>query len=228
MVGVRRVLVLMVVALSCGGDDGGASSAGQTSEADTSSASASTATTASTTATTNATATGQTTSSPATTSTDGGGESSGGVACESSSDCSAGQYCDWASDSCGVAGDGGVCRDAPIDCGADARPVCACNDQLYASLCEATAAGQDVAFLGQCDDPSGGFRCGYSYCVLGDEYCVENGGLMPTFECVGLPPVCQPPDCSCISTCCGCEDSACCSNYCSLDGEALKYVCPGP
>jgi hypothetical protein len=105
--------------------------------------------------------------------------------------------------------------------------VCGCDGAVHATPCLAQDAGVDVKFLGACETPNGAFDCGFSYCITGEEYCAENGGPMPSFECVVLPPVCQPPDCSCITTCCGCDNATCCSQYCSNVNNALTYTCPG-
>ena len=155
-----------------------------------------------------------------------GSESGSSGGCTSSADCAGGQYCDFPDDSCGVSGMEGTCVDAPAGCTDDDRPVCGCDDTLHGNVCDAAAAGQDVAFLGVCEVPNGAFRCGFSFCISGDEYCLEQAGAMPTGECVTLPPVCVPPDCSCVTTCCGCDNASCCSEFCSNDDGDLKYVCP--
>lgn len=157
----------------------------------------------------------------------GSADDGDGVPCTSNTDCGTGEYCEFADDSCGVSGVAGSCQQRPEGCGTDERPVCGCDGQLHASLCQAAGSGQDVDFLGECELPNGGFPCGFSFCILGDEYCLEQGGPMPTFECIALPPVCQPPDCSCITTCCGCANASCCSDFCSNVDEALTYTCPG-
>jgi len=157
------------------------------------------------------------------------GDSTGpiGAACTFNADCRDGEYCWFDDHSCGVTARQGACTAPPDDCGDDARPVCACNGELYANECAAAAAGMDVAFVGKCEVPNGAFACGYSFCILDEEYCAEIGGTQPSFQCIALPPVCQPPDCSCITDCCECDNATCCAEFCSNVDGALTYTCPG-
>lgn len=156
-----------------------------------------------------------------------GDDDGGGTPCASNDDCAVGDYCEFADHSCGASGQPGGCAPRPTDCTEEDRPVCGCNGELYASQCAAAGSGIDVDFLGECEIPNGAFACGFSFCIHGDEYCLEQGGAMPSFECLVLPPVCQPPDCSCITTCCGCDNASCCSDYCINEDDALTYTCPG-
>ena len=104
--------------------------------------------------------------------------------------------------------------------------MCGCDDGLYPSVCDAASSGVDLSFLGECELPNGAFACGPSFCILGQEYCAITSGLMPTAECIELPPACIPPQCSCMTSCCGCEGPSCCTDYCMSDGEALTFTCP--
>jgi hypothetical protein len=108
----------------------------------------------------------------------------------------------------------------------DERPICGCDDQLYPSVCDAASSGIDLSFLGECELPNGAFACGPSFCVLGMEYCAITSGTQPTAECIELPPACLPPQCSCMTECCGCEGPSCCTEFCTSDGEALTFTCP--
>lgn len=163
--------------------------------------------------------------SPAT--TDGDSTTGGGAACTSNADCGRDERCDFADESCGTSGAPGTCTARPADCENEPRPVCGCDDALYNSQCHAAAAGTDLAFLGNCEVPNGAFVCGYSYCILDEEYCSIQGGRMPSAQCIVLPPVCLPPDCNCIADCCECDSAMCCSDLCTNDNGALTYVCPG-
>jgi hypothetical protein len=176
------------------------------------------------------TETSDATTEPATSSTAGPGSESGsgsGADCMDSAECTAAEYCDFADDSCGVSGVSGTCAPILEGCTADDRPVCACGDTLHDNICAASAAGVDVAFLGECPlaDPLA-FRCGYGFCISGDEYCLAQAGTMPSAECIPLPPVCDPADCSCITNCCDCDNATCCSQYCINDDGDLTYTCP--
>jgi hypothetical protein len=148
--------------------------------------------------------------------------------CTSTADCADDELCAWIDDSCGASGLIGECTPRSTTCdNGVGRPVCGCDGVVYDTLCAAQDAGQDVDFLGGCATPAGAFDCGFSFCITGDEYCQQQGGALPTAECTVLPPVCQPPDCSCITTCCGCDNASCCSEFCTNDNDALTYTCPG-
>lgn len=175
-----------------------------------------------------------TTSEPATTAspaTDSGGPadstSGGGTACTSSAECAGDEYCRWIDDSCGVSGLSGQCTPRSDCDNGNGRPVCGCDGAVHDTRCAAQDAGIDVDFLGGCETPAGAFDCGFSFCINGDEYCQQLGGNDPSAECIVLPPVCQPPDCSCVTTCCGCDNASCCSDFCTNEGGALTYTCPG-
>jgi hypothetical protein len=166
-----------------------------------------------------------TSSSSSTTAPDDG--TTGGSPCQSNADCSGDERCDFADESCGTSGVAGMCTPRPTDCENEERPVCGCDDELYNSSCHAAEAGTDIAFLGNCETPNGAFVCGYSYCILDEEYCSIQGGGMPSATCIVLPPVCQPPSCNCLADCCECDSTACCEDLCTNEGGALTYVCPG-
>ncbi|HWB79025.1 MAG TPA: hypothetical protein VG755_28890 [Nannocystaceae bacterium] len=150
----------------------------------------------------------------------------GGAACASNDDCESSEYCDFPFDSCGAGGSEGSCVARPTDCAPDERPICGCNDQLYPSACDAASTGVDLSFLGECELPNGAFACGPSFCVLGMEYCAITSGTQPTAECIELPPACLPPQCACMTECCGCTGPSCCAEFCTSDGEALTFTCP--
>jgi hypothetical protein len=168
-----------------------------------------------------------TTTTTSSSSTDPDDGTTGGTPCQSNADCSGAERCDFGDESCGTSGVAGTCLPRPTECDNDERPVCGCDDELYNSSCHAAEAGTDIAFLGSCETPNGAFVCGYSYCILDEEYCSIQGGGMPTATCIALPPVCQPPGCNCLADCCECDSTACCEELCTNDGGALTYVCPG-
>jgi hypothetical protein len=164
-------------------------------------------------------------SSPSTTADEG--DTGSAMPCMTNGDCPDTHWCDFADDSCGLSGIAGGCIERPSGCQAEERPVCGCDAQLYMSPCHAGAQGVDLAFLSECETPNLAFDCGYSYCIGGEEACLQVGGAMPSFECVPLPPVCDPPDCSCMTDCCGCDNATCCSRYCMIDGDNITITCPG-
>jgi len=151
----------------------------------------------------------------------------GGAPCQSNDDCGDDERCDFADESCGASGVAGSCTPRPSGCDNEPRPVCGCDNELYDSVCDAAAAGTDVAFLANCEVPTGAFACGYSFCILDMEYCAIEGGASPSASCIELPPVCMPPNCNCLSDCCDCDTTDCCANLCTNENGALTFVCPG-
>ncbi|MFT3924218.1 MAG: hypothetical protein QM778_16910 [Myxococcales bacterium] len=66
--------------------------------------------------------------------------------------CGADEYCAYMPGwSCGSADATAVCLPRPEGCDDIYLPVCGCNNQQYANLCEANAAGQGVRSLSACD-----------------------------------------------------------------------------
>src|SRR5262245_21758003 len=92
----------------------------------------------------------------------GGSGSGGGIPCGDHV-CSGGTFCTWHYDSCGKADvDCQECSSEPAMCGADARPVCACNGKVYATYCDAVAEGPVGEKGGCANTPAGMFGCGSS------------------------------------------------------------------
>lgn len=68
--------------------------------------------------------------------------------------CSDAEYCDFPDPHlCGGADEQGVCRPRPTDCPPEIRTVCGCDGNTYASPCDATTSGTDVAREGACEAP---------------------------------------------------------------------------
>jgi hypothetical protein len=65
--------------------------------------------------------------------------------CENATDCDADDYCE-RSDCDAV----GFCVNRPAGCGTPQPPVCGCDGQTYAGVCEAHRAGTDVDHDGAC------------------------------------------------------------------------------
>ena len=138
--------------------------------------------------------------------TTGGDASSTGGACGGSGDppCSAGAYCAWSDKRCGALTHGACAATPSATCTAQATPVCGCDGNNYPSDCDAAKAGTDVSTSVSCPSPTGMFRCGWSYCQHGTEYChaVIGGpvGAPGTYDCLALPAACgTTPSCTCMA-----------------------------
>jgi hypothetical protein len=94
--------------------------------------------------------------------------------------CDAGEYCDYANNTCGAADQMGTCKTTPDACIEIYKPVCGCDNQTYSNECHAAGAGVDVAYEGQCAQNNCGNGCGSgqycSYC-WGSFQCIPNGAV---------------------------------------------------
>jgi hypothetical protein len=123
--------------------------------------------------------------------------------------CTGTQFCDWSSNRCGGLDATGSCQARPQGCTTIYAPVCACDGQVYASACDANAAGQDVSDSAGCTPPAGMFGCGHMFCAHGTQYCQATiggaAGLPGSYACQPLPAACNgTPSCACLTgTMCG-------------------------
>jgi len=134
-------------------------------------------------------------------------DSSGvGVACGDPNDppCTDFTYCDFPDNRCG-SDMRGTCAAIPrgVLCVISPAPVCGCDGQNHPGQCQAEQAGTDVNQLGICTPPSGMFRCGWSYCQQGSEYCSgQVGGAVTnpgSYSCKAVPAACNgTPSCGCV------------------------------
>lgn len=88
-------------------------------------------------------------------------------------ECTAEQWCDYSDNVCGAKGSDGStsCEPLPEGCGDIYAPVCGCDGQVHGNDCDANSIGVDVDAEGDCETPSGYFRCGYRFCSLEFEFC---------------------------------------------------------
>jgi hypothetical protein len=132
-------------------------------------------------------------------------------ACNAASACAPSEYCEFEPGLCGKTKRAGVCRPRPSAChygSAASAPVCACDGNVYASECEAHAAGVDLAALGGCrNGPPSYAPCGATFCDARTSYCeiVLSDVLDPPtdYACKPLPPTCiadggVEPTCDCF------------------------------
>jgi hypothetical protein len=78
----------------------------------------------------------------------------GSCACTTSPDtCPNGTFCQLGVGGCFDAEPTGVCRTIPTTCPIAYEPVCGCNGDDYDNACRASAAGQNIAAPGVCEDP---------------------------------------------------------------------------
>jgi len=139
---------------------------------------------------------------------DAGAGSGVGAACGGANDpaCASGTHCEWSDKLCGTRTHG-ACASFPggAACAISAEPVCGCDGKNYASPCEAARAGVDISSNASCPEPTGLFRCGWSYCQHDVQYChavvggaVSNPG---SYACNALPAACGGvPSCSCVAS----------------------------
>lgn len=119
-------------------------------------------------------------------------------------ECTASEYCDYATNSCGFTDEIGTCRPRITSCDLVYLPTCACDGKVYDNPCAATGAGVDVNDSGGCQAPMGKFSCGSTFCEAGVTYCRRSmsdiGGEPSSYECISLPPLCgNPPTCACLA-----------------------------
>ena len=138
---------------------------------------------------------------------DAGAGSGVGAACGGANDpaCASGTHCEWSDKLCG-ARTHGACASFPggVACSISAEPVCGCDGKNYASPCEAARAGVDISSNASCPEPTGLFRCGWSYCQHSVQYChAQVGGAITnpgSYACNALPAACGGvPSCTCVA-----------------------------
>lgn len=89
------------------------------------------------------------------------------------------------------------CSPKQTGCDASSPLVCGCDLVVYENACAASAAGVDLAGYSEskCDPPTGMFRCGYTFCKSGQEWCEEH--FESGWSCHPLPEDCKSPDATC-------------------------------
>src|SRR5262245_56215132 len=79
--------------------------------------------------------------------------------------CEPNEYCDYPTNSCGVADESGTCRERPGACPlVVGPPVCGCDGKVHSGECALYVDGSDLNANGGCPRPAGRFDCGYAQC----------------------------------------------------------------
>ncbi len=125
--------------------------------------------------------------------------------------CPGGQFCETPAGKCSVPAVEGLCKEKPMMCAKDYKPVCGCDRKTYGNDCERMSAGARKDHDGECGDlKSSSGETGQACGGLDNLKCPEGyfcetqfghcGGLNEIGECMAKPEMCTQdyvPVCGC-------------------------------
>jgi hypothetical protein len=122
--------------------------------------------------------------------------------------CVEGSYCKTQAWDAPVCDGLGTCEAIPTTCGADSKPVCGCDGQLYEHACAAARAGVNIDVAEACPPPSAYFACGGEYWEIATQYCMYTWGHggPPSWDCLSLNCEDALSGCDCITSPTPCGD----------------------
>jgi hypothetical protein len=137
--------------------------------------------------------------------------------------CRATEYCDFPTNSCGIADESGTCKTRPAVCPAViGPPTCGCDGMVHPGDCPTYTTGTDLNANGACPLEPGRFKCGYVQCDLATQYCrrdLQQSGAYD-YSCVPLPAGCDSP------ASCTCLRAERCGGMCTGDGkDGMTLTC---
>ena len=119
--------------------------------------------------------------------------------------CAADEYCDYPSNSCGFADEGGKCKPKPDGLRRNLLPRLRLRrSDLRRRSASPTALDTTWRPAGTCTPPPGMFACGQHFCNAATQFCQKDlsdvSGWPDDYSCPELPAACGgTPSCGCIT-----------------------------